>query len=93
MDKINEYFPTDVSSIFLEIKKVRNFINSEKSEHLADLTFKISKLALGVSNTCINRLGDVKIQPKALLSDGIKKELNVGFVIKRKNNERVFRFV
>ncbi|KAL3103632.1 hypothetical protein niasHS_000268 [Heterodera schachtii] len=77
MAKLNDCFPTDTSSVSIEKARIREFSDFKRRRALADLTFKISKLALGISNTCIKQLGDVEIQPRALLADGLRRELDI----------------
>uniref|UniRef100_A0A183C0R9 WASH-7_N domain-containing protein n=1 Tax=Globodera pallida TaxID=36090 RepID=A0A183C0R9_GLOPA len=78
MAKLTDCFPSDTSSVSIEKTRIREFADFERRRTLADLTFQISKLARGISNTCIKQLGDVEIQPRALLADGLRRELNTG---------------
>uniref|UniRef100_A0A914I929 WASH complex subunit strumpellin n=1 Tax=Globodera rostochiensis TaxID=31243 RepID=A0A914I929_GLORO len=76
MAKLTDCFPSDTSSVSIGKTRIREFADFERRRTLADLTFQISKLARGISNTCIKQLGDVEIQPRALLADGLRRELN-----------------
>jgi hypothetical protein len=40
-------------------------------------TFEITKLSLGISSMCLNKLGPIEIRPKELLYDGLKEELRI----------------
>lgn len=82
MDKLHSCLPADTSSVSIEKHRIRDFSDLQRRRNLADLTYQISKLALGISNMCIKQLGDVEIQPRALLSDGLRHELTVRFLIK-----------
>jgi hypothetical protein len=78
MSKLNQYFTTDTESVFVEKTKIREFADLPRRRKLAELTHGIAKLAQGIANTCLKQLGDVQIQPRALLCDGLRAELAVG---------------
>ncbi|KAL3114543.1 hypothetical protein niasHT_014350 [Heterodera trifolii] len=61
-------------AVFHEMTKLNDYANFRTSKHDA---LWLSKLALGISNTCIKQLGDVEIQPRALLADGLRRELDI----------------
>ena len=78
MDNLNQYFSPDSLSVWIDKSRIKQFADLPRRRRLAELTYKISRLAMGIAQTCIKELGgDVQINPRALLSDGLCKELNV----------------
>ena len=78
MDKLHQLFSTESNnSVFVEKARIKEFADFPRRRKLSELTYKISKLALGIANTCLKQLGDVQIQPRALLCDGLRNELKV----------------
>uniref|UniRef100_A0A914MZQ8 Uncharacterized protein n=1 Tax=Meloidogyne incognita TaxID=6306 RepID=A0A914MZQ8_MELIC len=82
MNNLNQYFSPDSQSVWVEKNRIEQFADLSRRRKLAELTYKISRLAMGIAQTCIKELGgDVEINPRALLSDGLCNELNKCLVI------------
>ncbi|KAF7638158.1 hypothetical protein Mgra_00002384 [Meloidogyne graminicola] len=77
MDQLNQYFSSDSQSVWVDKNKIEQFADLPRRRKLAELTYKISRLAMGIAQTCIKELGDdVQINSRVLLSDGLCNELN-----------------
>ncbi|CAK5066798.1 unnamed protein product [Meloidogyne enterolobii] len=82
MNNLNQYFSPDTQSVWVEKNRIEQFADLPRRRKLAELTYKISRLAMGIAQTCIKELGgDVEINPRALLSDGLCNELKKRLVI------------
>uniref|UniRef100_A0A915M7T5 Uncharacterized protein n=1 Tax=Meloidogyne javanica TaxID=6303 RepID=A0A915M7T5_MELJA len=82
MNNLNQYFSPDSQSVWIEKNRIEQFADLPRRRKLAELTYKISRLAMGIAQTCIKELGgDVEINPRALLSDGLCNELKKRLVI------------
>jgi len=80
MNNLNQYFSPDSQSVWVEKNRIEQFADLPRRRKLAELTYKISRLAMGIAQTCIKELGgDIEINPRALLSDGLCNELSVIF--------------
>lgn len=79
MTKLNQHLSIDSQSVWVEKSDIKEFADLPRRYKLAELSNQISRLSLGIANTRIKKLGNVQIQPKELLLDGLHKELNVGF--------------
>ncbi|CAD5206799.1 unnamed protein product [Bursaphelenchus okinawaensis] len=66
---------SDDEACFIEKANIKAVFQTEQRRKLAEKTCKISKLSLGISNMCLNKLGPVKIKPEDMLYDGLRKEL------------------
>uniref|UniRef100_A0A1I8BMK5 Uncharacterized protein n=1 Tax=Meloidogyne hapla TaxID=6305 RepID=A0A1I8BMK5_MELHA len=77
MNNLNQYFSFDTQSVWVDKNRIEQFADLPRRRKLAELTYKISRLAMGIAQTCIKELGgDVQINPRVLLSDGLCNELN-----------------
>uniref|UniRef100_A0A914YUC6 Uncharacterized protein n=1 Tax=Panagrolaimus superbus TaxID=310955 RepID=A0A914YUC6_9BILA len=64
-------------SVHIEKLNLKQFADLERRHLLAKKTFEITKLSLGISSMCLNKLGPIEIRPKELLYDGLKEELRI----------------
>ncbi|KAI6217919.1 WASH complex subunit strumpellin [Aphelenchoides besseyi] len=78
LDQLHPLFSTD-SACLVDKSELRHLAQLDRRRKLAEKTSEITKLSLGISNMCMNRLGPVEIKPSELLFDGLKHELRLKF--------------
>uniref|UniRef100_A0A915DKT2 WASH complex subunit strumpellin n=1 Tax=Ditylenchus dipsaci TaxID=166011 RepID=A0A915DKT2_9BILA len=74
MDELQNLF-SPIYTIQIQKQMVKQFADLDRRRLLAQKTSEITKLSLGISNMCISRLGNVEIQPRELLINGLREEL------------------
>ncbi|KAI6182901.1 WASH complex subunit strumpellin [Aphelenchoides bicaudatus] len=75
LDKLQPLFSVD-TACQIEKTNIKSLAQLERRRRLAEKTYEITKLSLGISNMQMANLGPIEIKPNALLFDGLKQELS-----------------
>jgi len=76
MDSLHPLFSTN-KIVHVEKLHLKQFADLERRRKLAQKTYEITKLSLGISSMCLSKLGPIEIKPTELLFDGLRQELNL----------------
>uniref|UniRef100_A0A7E5A2D2 DUF2428 domain-containing protein n=1 Tax=Panagrellus redivivus TaxID=6233 RepID=A0A7E5A2D2_PANRE len=76
MDVLHPLFSTS-KAVHVDKIHLKQFAALDRRRQLAQKTYEITKLSLGISSMGLNRLGPIRIYPKKLLFDGLKQELRL----------------
>ncbi|KAH7717069.1 WASH complex [Aphelenchoides avenae] len=74
LDELQKLFPV-TTNVQIEKHNIRQFADLDRRRKLSRKTYDVTRLAMGISNMAIGRLGSVEIRPTELLSDGFREEL------------------
>ncbi|KAE9554597.1 hypothetical protein FO519_002157 [Halicephalobus sp. NKZ332] len=76
MNSLHPLFSTN-KIVHVEKQNLKQFADLERRRKLAQKTYEITKLSLGISSMCLSKLGPIEIKPTELLFDGLRQELNL----------------
>uniref|UniRef100_A0AC34R4K9 Uncharacterized protein n=1 Tax=Panagrolaimus sp. JU765 TaxID=591449 RepID=A0AC34R4K9_9BILA len=76
MDGLQPLFSTN-KVVQIEKLNLKQFADLGRRRLLAQKTYEIAKLSLGISSMCLSKLGPIEIEPKELLFDGLRQELRL----------------